>query len=74
MPKPTTPLSPEDAIAEVLRKFPNVREIPVRNVAHWSRENLLHNSLNLAADARAYGWKGDQLKAITLVLKLQHKL
>ncbi len=70
---PNTPLSREDAIAAVLTKFPNVRPIPVRNVAGWC-ENKFHNAMNLEADAQAYGWKGDQLKAIKLVLKLQHKL
>lgn len=74
MKQANTSLTPEQAIAEVLRLYPAVRPIPVRNVAHWPSGNNLHNSLNLTADARAYGWKGDQLAAINLVLKLQGKL
>lgn len=74
MKQANTSLTPEQAIAEVLKRYPAVRPTPVRNVAYWPSGNNLHNSLNLTADARAYGWKGKQLAAIKLVLKLQGKL
>lgn len=69
----TIKLSVEDAIKATLTSFPNVREIPVRNVAHWPND-VMANALNLEQDKRAYGWQGEQLKAIKLVLELQHKL
>lgn len=72
--KTNPPITPEQAIIQVLKQYPNVRETPVRNVAHWPFGNNLHNSLNLEQDKRAYGWQGEQLKAIKLVLELQGKL
>lgn len=69
----TKNLTPDEAIKTVLARFPAVRETPVRNVAHWPN-NPMHNALNLEQDRTAYNWKGDLLKAIKLVLKLQGKL
>ena len=66
-------MTPEEAIKATLAKFPDVREIPVRNVAHWPN-NPMHNALNLEQDRKAYNWKGDLLKAIKHVLKIQGKL
>jgi hypothetical protein len=66
-------MTPEEAIKTVLTKFPHVRATPVRNVAYWP-EHPFHNKMNLYQDAKVYAWKGDLLKAITLVLKLQNKL
>lgn len=66
-------MTPELAIEQTLAKFPAVRAIPVHNVAHWPN-NPMHNTLNLEQDRKAYNWKGDLLKAVKHVLKLQGKL
>jgi len=66
-------MNPELAITETLARFPSVRTTPVRNVAYWP-SNPIHNALDLEQDRRAYGWKGDLLKAIRHVLKIQGKL
>ena len=66
-------MTPELAIEQTLAKFPSARPIPVRNVAHWP-SNPMHNALNLEQDRKAYNWKGDLLKAIKHVLKIQGKL
>ncbi len=66
-------LTPEQAIEQTLKKYPKVRTIPIHNVAHWPN-NPSHNRANLKADTTAYAWKGDLLKAIRHVLKLQNKL
>lgn len=66
-------MTPQAAITATLAKFPDVRPTPVHNVAFWPN-NPFHNAMNLGSDARAYGWKGKQLKAIQHVLKIQGKL
>ena len=66
-------MNEEQAIQTTLAKFPNARPTPVKNVAYWN-DGKMANSMNLAQDTRAYGWKGDTLKAIRYVLKLQNKI
>lgn len=66
-------MTPSEAITATLAKFPAARETPVRNVAHWP-SNPMHNALNLEQDRKAYNWKGDTLKAIKHVLKIQGKI
>ena len=66
-------MTPEEAIKVTLEKFPTARKIPVTNVAYWN-DGVSFNRMNLDADTRAYGWKGDTLKAIKHVLKLQKKI
>lgn len=66
-------MNPKDAIKATLEKFPTARKIPVTNVAYWD-DGIFANRMNLEADTRAYGWKGDTLKAIKHVLKIQKKI
>ncbi len=66
-------MNESQAIEAALAKFPKARKIPVENVACWN-DNKKANSINLAQDTQAYGWKGDTLKAIKYVLKLQNKI
>lgn len=66
-------MSESEAIQKALAKFPNARPTPVKNVAGWD-DGKFANAMNLEQDTRSYGWKGDTLKAIRYVLKLQNKI
>jgi len=61
------------AIDTTLAKYPKARKIPVENVAYWSTDKFA-NYMNFEADKACYGWKGDTLKAIRHVLKIQGKI
>jgi len=73
METPQTQSAEQKAIETTLAKFPLARKTPVGNVAYWGT-NKMHNSMNLEADKQAYGWKGETLKAIRHVLKIQGKI
>jgi len=68
-----TKLDPSAAITQALAEHPDARPIPVRNVAYWGT-NVAENRLNLELDTRLYSWRGETLRAIKRVLKLQSKL
>ena len=63
----------KQAFEAAMAKYPLARKTPVDNVASWGHDKFA-NRINLDQDTRAYGWKGDTLKAIKYVLKLQNKI
>lgn len=58
------------AIEAALAAHPTARRIAVENFCGTTQTNKLHIAMNLAADARAYGWKPATTNAIKQVLDL----
>lgn len=59
-----------ERIEQALVMFPKARRIAVENFCGCNTSNKLHVALNLAADARSYGWNASTSNAIKWVLEL----
>jgi len=57
-------------IETALQKYPKARRIAVENftIGLEGKGMDFKTAMNLDADARAYGWKADTIKAIKFVL------
>ena len=55
-----------EIIQAALVKYPKARKIAVENVSYWYR-GTWEDSMNLQADAQAYKWNNDTMKAILFV-------
>lgn len=58
------------AVEKAMKKYPKARRIAVENFTYGKqgRGMVFGDSMNLHADARAYGWKADTIKAIKMVI------
>jgi len=54
-------------IDQALAKFPKAKTIAVENATMGQTDGIAFR-MNLAADARAYGWNRDTLQAIDFVM------
>lgn len=62
-----------EIIQAALIKYPKAKKIAVENVSTWY-QGTWEDSMNLQADADAYKWNNDTMKAIMFVYTKAPKL